>query len=106
MAVVDPGVGTSRPGLSMKVHQRTFIGPDNGLFAGVAQGEPVEVLSEIDVETLEGYGRVSKTFHGRDVFARSVGLWLRGEMSFLRRREDPPFPLPELSAIKTEEGIQ
>lgn len=106
LAVVDPGVGTSRPALFLKVHQRTFIGPDNGLFAGVAQGETPEALNEIDVDLLRVYGPVSKTFHGRDVFGRAVGLWLRGETSFMRRRESPPAPLPELSAIKTEEGIQ
>jgi S-adenosylmethionine hydrolase len=106
LAVVDPGVGTSRPALVLKAHQRTFIGPDNGLFSGVIQEGPIEALYAIDLGRLEAYGPVSKTFHGRDVFARAAGLWLQGEMSLLKPLGDPPAPLPELSPIKTKEGVQ
>jgi len=37
LAVVDPGVGTPRSALVLKANKKTFIGPDNGLLAGMAQ---------------------------------------------------------------------
>ena len=32
LAVVDPGVGSSRPPIVLRVDGRWFVGPDNGLF--------------------------------------------------------------------------
>jgi hypothetical protein len=68
-AVVDPGVGTSRRGIAIATPRGVLVGPDNGLLVPAA-----EVLGGIDtvVElTNEDWflGTVSRTFHGRDVFA-------------------------------------
>jgi len=105
LAVVDPGVGTPRPALVLKANKKTFIGPDNGLLAGVAQKAGLEALYEIDLEKLKAYGPISNTFHGRDVFARVAGLLLAGEESFLTPRNALPKPLPELFWMETEGGI-
>src|SRR5512135_1255630 len=32
LAVVDPGVGTSRRPIAVKIGKNIFVGPDNGLF--------------------------------------------------------------------------
>jgi S-adenosylmethionine hydrolase len=69
LAVVDPGVGTGRGMVSVEAGGQVLVGPDNGLLVWAA-------------EALGGVGRVvtlqnpayrlepvSRTFHGRDVFA-------------------------------------
>jgi S-adenosyl-L-methionine hydrolase (adenosine-forming) len=65
VAVVDPGVGSARRGVVIASGGQLFVGPDNGLFALVAP-QP-DAVREIAVRFLTG--RVSPTFHGRDVFA-------------------------------------
>ena len=65
--VVDPGVGTARRPILVEAAGQYFIGPDNGVLSMVyAAGEhKVRLISN------EAYFRkpVSRTFHGRDIFA-------------------------------------
>ena len=72
VGVVDPGVGTSRRPVLVEAGGHYFVGPDNGLFAMVYgpmldREEPVRVRHL----TNEAYFRhpLSRTFHGRDIFA-------------------------------------
>jgi hypothetical protein len=67
LAVVDPGVGTERRALAVKARGAFFVGPDNGLleWALCAPGAEVHALTE----TRWFRTPVSRTFHGRDVFA-------------------------------------
>ena len=68
VAVVDPGVGSQRAALAVRTADYFFVGPDNGLLSfALAQEKVLEILR---VEN-EGLLRrpVSRTFHGRDVFA-------------------------------------
>jgi len=70
LAVVDPGVGSGRRPLALRDGQgRLHVGPDNGLllpaadsFGGVAQAHE---LANADYSLQP----VSRTFHGRDLFA-------------------------------------
>jgi S-adenosylmethionine hydrolase len=68
-AVVDPGVGTARRGLAIGTPRGVLVGPDHGLLIAAADAlggiDGVTELSNKDW-TL---GDVSRTFHGRDVFA-------------------------------------
>jgi S-adenosyl-L-methionine hydrolase (adenosine-forming) len=67
LAVVDPGVGTTRRGLAVAVNGHLLVGPDNGLFTpflGEAGWRAFEI-AEPDYRL----SRVSPTFHGRDLFA-------------------------------------
>jgi S-adenosylmethionine hydrolase len=68
LAVVDPGVGTSRRGLAASARGHYFVGPDNGLLHLMFRDAPD--LSIVSVE-YPAYFRpeVAATFHGRDVFA-------------------------------------
>lgn len=63
--VVDPGVGSKREALVLKVDEQYFIGPDNGLFEYILRsGKLLKTFKIIyKPET------ISKTFHGRDIFA-------------------------------------
>lgn len=68
LAVIDPGVGTDRRGLVIRADNAFFVGPDNGLFSLV-----LREASGWEAFSLErpAYWRatISKTFHGRDLFA-------------------------------------
>src|SRR5262245_34422976 len=67
LAVVDPGVGTSRRGMAVMAGEQIFVGPDNGLFSPFLHGEGWRAF---DLEAPDYRLRVvSRTFHGRDVFA-------------------------------------
>ncbi|MEM8960540.1 MAG: SAM-dependent chlorinase/fluorinase [Acidobacteriota bacterium] len=70
LAVVDPGVGTSRRCLAVAVDDAYFVAPDNGLLTPfVTHGEVVAVdRTDLDLATPRGH-RPSHTFHGRDRFA-------------------------------------
>jgi hypothetical protein len=63
LAVVDPGVGTSRAALALASHAHLFVGPDNGVFT------PVLRDAEVEAVTLPTPESASPTFHGRDLFA-------------------------------------
>jgi S-adenosylmethionine hydrolase len=69
LAVVDPGVGTSRKAIVLVVGDNLFVGPDNGLLIPAANelGGPDEAY---EISNSEFYLKnVSYTFHGRDIFA-------------------------------------
>jgi S-adenosyl-L-methionine hydrolase (adenosine-forming) len=70
LAVVDPGVGGSRRALALRDGQgRVHVGPDNGLLIPAAEklGGIAEAHELVNPEyALES---VSRTFHGRDLFA-------------------------------------
>jgi len=66
VVVVDPGVGSDRAALIVKLRDMTLIGPDNCLFSYLFDGS--EEVYAIARERLGGR-EISSTFHGRDVFA-------------------------------------
>jgi hypothetical protein len=72
VAVVDPGVGSSRDIAVVEAEGQLFLAPDNGLLGGVlARLESTPILRRLDDSTLRALGihRPSATFHGRDIFA-------------------------------------
>lgn len=66
VTVVDPGVGSARRALIVRLATMTLVGPDNSVFSYLFDGS--EEVFEIDAERL-GARRISSTFHGRDIFA-------------------------------------
>ena len=71
VAVVDPGVGSERRPLALKVGRHLFVGPDNGIFTLVLSGARARV-HEITNQKLWGKER-SRTFHARDIFGPVAG---------------------------------
>ncbi len=74
MAVVDPGVGSQRRAVALRSGDgRLFVGPDNGLLVPAAEAcGGIELAVEIsNAEYM--LDAVSRTFHGRDVFAPVAG---------------------------------
>jgi S-adenosyl-L-methionine hydrolase (adenosine-forming) len=69
LAVVDPGVGSSRrPILLEDSAGRLYVGPDNGLLVPAAECAGIEAAHEIANPTY-ALESVSRTFHGRDLFS-------------------------------------
>jgi S-adenosylmethionine hydrolase len=91
LAVVDPGVGTSRAAVVARAREHLFVGPDNGLFEVVRRRAPSFECRRIEAERL-GLPPPSRTFHGRDVFAPIAGLLAAGTLAF-----DDVGPVHELS---------
>ena len=76
VVVVDPGVGSTRRPLLVEAAGQFFVGPDNGVFSMVFATAPhkVRVLSNPKMML----GKISRTFHGRDVFAPAAGHLAKG----------------------------
>lgn len=99
VAVVDPGVGTSRKAIAFKAADHYFVGPDNGLFTFLT--EPISETAELAVPP-----EAAPTFHGRDLFGPVAARLAAGatiaEVGRLRREE--PMRLPEAWASKVGEA--
>ena len=85
MCVVDPGVGSARAPLAVKADGRWFVGPDNGLMS-VAAGRAMDA-SCYELHILDG--RLSASFHGRDLFAPHAALLATGGASSATMRPRP-----------------
>jgi S-adenosyl-L-methionine hydrolase (adenosine-forming) len=69
VAVVDPGVGTSRRAVAVAAGRSVLVGPDNGLLLPAAEALG-GVLHAVELTERRFFGaEVARTFHGRDVFA-------------------------------------
>ncbi|HEX9227546.1 MAG TPA: SAM-dependent chlorinase/fluorinase, partial [Arthrobacter sp.] len=75
LGVVDPGVGTARRILLVELAGQLFLGPDNGLLGPIAslEGAVVRAVDHGFVDS-QGLTPISRTFHGRDLFAPLAGL--------------------------------
>jgi S-adenosylmethionine hydrolase len=68
VAVIDPGVGSSRRPIIIKTQNHSFVGPDNGLFWPIISAhQQIEIIHLMEKRYFLPH--VSHTFHGRDIFA-------------------------------------
>jgi S-adenosyl-L-methionine hydrolase (adenosine-forming) len=77
VAVVDPGVGSRRRALAVRTANYLFVGPDNGVLSWALAGEKIKTVRQLEnpkyfLET------ISRTFHGRDIFAPVAAHLSRG----------------------------
>jgi S-adenosylmethionine hydrolase len=80
LAVVDPGVGTSRKAVVVKSKkQQYFVLPDNGLITPVDDRDGIEGAREITNPSWMIGAKVSSTFHGRDIFSPTAAHLATGE---------------------------
>jgi S-adenosylmethionine hydrolase len=80
VVVVDPGVGSARRPLAASARNQYFIAPDNGVLSFVLHAEtraPFPTVYEITNDILFEHP-VSRTFHGRDIFAPTAAHLARG----------------------------
>lgn len=74
VVVVDPGVGTDRRPLLVSGETQYFVAPDNGVLSLIYEREESLLVRHANVEHYY-LQPVSKTFHGRDIFA-PIAAWL------------------------------
>lgn len=89
LVVVDPGVGSERRAIALRTPQATFVAPDNGVVSYVVARERVEEIVNLTNPRYH-LSPVSRTFHGRDIFAPVAAHLARG------------VPLTELGESLTE----
>lgn len=104
IAVVDPGVGAGRKCIAVRAAGRYLIGPDNGVLTPAALRLGIEEAREIS-SSIAMAGRVSPTFHGRDVFAPAAA-WLTKGMEFreIGPRLEKLHPAPYSSKVSETEA--
>lgn len=112
LAVVDPGVGTSRRAIAVEVGegQSVLVGPDNGLLApavALCGGADRAVVLDNPEYHLEAPG---PTFAGRDVFAPAAAHLCNGvPLDALGSLVDPitllPGVLPITRPLEGESGL-
>jgi len=78
LAVVDPGVGSSRRAVAVECSRGFLVGPDNGLLSGVLQQETVLQAVVLNNSVYWRTDQPSHTFHGRDIFAPVAAHLARG----------------------------
>ena len=97
LAVVDPGVGTTRRAIAIETSTFTFVAPDNGLLTEVLDVH--EPITAVELSRAEFHlPRVSRTFHGRDIFAPCAAHLAAG-----RRPEEIGVPLEQDRLIRLPE---
>lgn len=108
LGVVDPGVGTHRRAIAVETEKVTLVGPDNGLFNMIYERQAPKRAVVLDRPEVH-LKRVSKTFHGRDIFSPSAA-----HLSLGKDLEDIGTPidtqslvrLPEIGPLIKETGIE
>jgi S-adenosylmethionine hydrolase len=90
LAVVDPGVGSARRAVTVTSGRSYYVGPDNGVFSWLPP-ERAWLLPEPP--------GMSRTFHGRDVFALAAASLLCDE-SWPGTLEE----IPSGSLVRLDEG--
>ncbi len=79
LVVVDPGVGGARRPLVCFANKQYVVGPDNGLFSDLHEGDPESECFEVTAgEYVLAPPSLSPTFQGRDVFAPVAAHLARG----------------------------
>lgn len=78
LAVVDPGVGSTRRGVAIQFAGGYLVGPDNGLFSGVLSLSPPRMAVSLTNQQYWDTVKPSFTFHGRDIFATAAAYLSKG----------------------------
>jgi S-adenosyl-L-methionine hydrolase (adenosine-forming) len=97
LAVVDPGVGSTRRPIVVQTNTHYWVGPDNGLFTRILQTAPEAKIFHL-TNSRCFLKPVSATFHGRDVFAPAAAHLSRGlSLTTMGKRISDPvlLDLPE-----------
>jgi S-adenosyl-L-methionine hydrolase (adenosine-forming) len=107
LVVVDPGVGSDRRPILMEAAGQYFVAPDNGVLGMIFAREKHKVRLISD----ELYFRkpVSRTFHGRDIFAPVAAHIAEGVAPArmgraIRDYVRPPFERPRKTGMRTWTG--
>ncbi|MFC5367912.1 SAM hydrolase/SAM-dependent halogenase family protein [Salinirubrum litoreum] len=73
LVVIDPGVGTDRSAVALRVGDHALVGPDNGVLRPVARRLAEQTGADMAAFEITYENPASATFHGRDVFGPTAG---------------------------------
>ncbi len=105
VVVIDPGVGTQRHPVALRIEDQFFVGPDNGIFSFISSDKEFEAV----LLTNKDYwlNTPSNTFHGRDIFAPVAAHLSRGiDLSELGEPLDELVTYRRTLPISDKDGIQ
>lgn len=106
VVVVDPGVGSTRAAIAVRAANGVFVGPDNGVLSLALAGEKVLGIRRLANERFF-LKPVSRTFHGRDVFAPVAAHLSRGARFAELGPEQSDFVrLPQVAPRRSGRAIQ
>jgi S-adenosylmethionine hydrolase len=105
LIVVDPGVGSSRRPLLAEAGGHIFVAPDNGVLTLVRKATGTLKTRELTAERFFRHP-VSRTFHGRDIFAPVAAHLATGvpPAEFGTEVSDPVI-LPAADPVETSPGV-
>jgi S-adenosylmethionine hydrolase len=98
VAVVDPGVGSGRRLIALQARSHWFVGPDNGVFWPVIKDDKGALVVQL-TETKYFLAHITRTFHGREIFAPvaahlSLGVSLEGMGRIVKNPVSLNLPAP------------
>jgi len=99
VAVVDPGVGGPRRPIIAATKRGIFVGPDNGLLMPAAANAGLQHVYHITNRQFMR-GEISKTFHGRDIFAPAAACLALGMVP-----QDAGEEITDYTRISFEEAV-
>ena len=103
LAVVDPGVGTKRRPIIVETKRSLYVGPDNGLLMLAARKEKILNVYAIGNPKYRA-SNVSRTFHGRDIFAPAAAHLSAGIVSSMFGPKIRDYLFPEFAKKRIEKG--
>src|SRR5262245_9604499 len=77
VVVVDPGVGGNREAIVVQTSDYFFVGPNNGVLSWALANENIQAIRSLENENYF-LKPLSRTFHGRDIFAPMAAHLSRG----------------------------
>lgn len=105
LAVVDPGVGTKRDLVALRVAGQWIVAPDNGLPGALLRDRSAEAIRTISNPAIRRK-HVSNTFHGRDILAPAACHLLLGRSAEeLGPRRESLIQLSNFEARSTTDGL-
>ena len=108
LAVIDPGVGTSRKAVIVKSKKgQYFVLPDNGLVTPVLDRDGFAAAREISNPAWIIQSAVSSTFHGRDIFSPAAAHLAAGwDFTLAGPEVSELVHLKTKTAVFNEKGIE
>lgn len=101
VCVVDPGVGSGRHILALNTGEHMFLAPDNGLLDYVMAEQRAKHLLRVESPRVRRQ-EVSRTFHGRDIFAPAAAHIAAG-FPFTMIGPMHPYTLPDSPWLRPDQ---
>ena len=96
LAVVDPGVGTKRRPIIVETKRSFYVGPNNGILMLAAHKQGICHVYHVGNRQFM-LSKVSRSFHGRDIFAPTAAHLAKGRVPSDFGSEIQDYALPKFT---------